>query len=74
MMVGYTLHMQKLNKAADSKNIGVRLGRFCIKNDISVAEIAAQLGVTRQAVYNWFVGKSTPNKTIREQIAGSFPV
>ena len=73
-MLGYSLHLQKLNKAADAKSIGVRLGRYCIKHDISVIDIAGQFGVSRQAVYNWFVGKSVPSKLMGEQIAELYSV
>jgi len=60
MSRGYTLHLHGLNKRADGNNIGVRLGRLCIKKDISAAEVAEALGVTRATVYNWFTGGSSP--------------
>ena len=73
-MIGYSLHLQKLNKAGDKKNIGVRLGRHCIKNDISVLEVAEQLGVSRQAIYNWFSGKSVPHKVMADLISELYSV
>jgi transposase len=40
--------------------LGVALGRVAIRNGISVAHIAVKLGVSRQTVYNWFVGAHDP--------------
>ena len=73
-MVGYSIHLQKLNKAASAKSIGVRIGRFCIKNNIPVKSVATQFGITRQAVYNWFSGKSVPNQKMAAQISDLYPV
>jgi len=39
------------------------LGRLCIAKDISVIEVTKHFGVSRTAVYDWFLGKSMPNKT-----------
>ena len=68
-MYGYSLHIQKLNKKADAKNLGVRLGRYCIRCGILVMTVAEQFGLSRQAVYNWFTGKSAPSKGMAEQIS-----
>ena len=68
-MFGYSLHLQKLNKAASAKNIGVRLGRYCIRCGIPVITVAEQFGVSRQAVYNWFSGKSAPSKDVTKRIS-----
>lgn len=59
---GYSFRLVKANQAADSKNIGVQLGRYCIANDIPVAIIAKKLGVTRMTIYNWFTGVGYPTK------------
>lgn len=37
-----------------------QLAGACFKNQVSVVSVAAQLGVTRATVYNWFTGKSDP--------------
>lgn len=42
--------------AAGPKNLGNQLGRWCVHRDFSVVRVAQALGVTRQTVYNWFVG------------------
>ena len=59
-MIGYTYRIRKLNRSADKKNIGVRLGRHCIDQNIPVSELVALLGVSKQTIYNWFMGIHTP--------------
>jgi predicted transcriptional regulator len=34
----------------------------CIKQDISVTELAEKLGVSRATIYNWFWGLKTPDR------------
>ena len=53
-----------LSFQADQSLLGVRLGRVCIDNDVSVTEMASQLGVSRQTIYNWFVGFHEPNNEL----------
>lgn len=60
MSHGYSLRLIQLNREADDSNLGVRLGRTCIKHGVSVKEVAAKFGVSRQTVYNWFCGVHTP--------------
>ena len=64
MSYGYTTRIDSLNQKADQSLLGVRLGRVCIENDVSVTEMASQLGVSRQTIYNWFVGFHEPNNEI----------
>ena len=59
-MIGYTYRIRTLNRSADKKNIGVRLGRHCIDKNISVSELMSLLGVSKQTIYNWFMGIHTP--------------
>ena len=49
--------------ASSPKTPGNLLGRWAIHLDFPVTKIAYALGVTRQTVYNWFVGIHPPNKT-----------
>ena len=42
--------------AAAPKTPGNQLGRWAIHLDFPVTKIAYALGVTRQTVYNWFMG------------------
>lgn len=62
MVFGYSLWLLELNKEADGKLLGVKLGRECIKRNISVATVAKKFKVSRQTVYNWFSGKVEPNE------------
>lgn len=59
-MQGYTIRVAEAINNADGNLAGVQLGRLCIKYDIAVSQVARDLGVTRQTVYSWFVGKSQP--------------
>jgi DNA-binding transcriptional regulator YiaG len=68
MTVGYSYDMVKKNSAASAKSAGVKLGRFCIKNDISAAKVAKSFKVSTQTVYNWFTGKSNPHPWFEEKI------
>jgi len=68
MAYGYSVRLSKLNKEADGKLLGVKLGRMCIRNNIPVSLIAQELAVTRQTIYNWFVGVSSPQKSIVESV------
>lgn len=60
MSYGYSARLIALNKEADSKLLGVKLGRACIKRNVPVSLVASSLGVSRQTVYNWFTGVNTP--------------
>jgi len=59
-MGGYSIRMAQSIKEADGDLLGVQLGRVCLARDISVAEAAHEVGVTRQTVYHWFLGISQP--------------
>ena len=69
MSLGYSLRLCELNRRAPSILLGVRLGRVCIKHDIPVMEVAEEMGVTRQTVYNWFVGTTNPRPKLTAAIA-----
>jgi DNA-binding transcriptional regulator YiaG len=57
-----------VNKSADGKHIGVALGRICIKTGLPVSVVAQRFGVSRQTVYNWFEGLTTPTNQSIEPI------
>jgi len=65
---GYSKRIADANKNASINSLGVRLGRLCIKNEISVAEVAEIFGVSRQTVYAWFIGQFTPNQKFEGKI------
>jgi hypothetical protein len=73
MSYGYSLKLIEANKAANITSLGVQLGRKCIAHKIPVSKVARDLGVTRQSVYNWFCGDTSPQGElvglIREYIA-----
>lgn len=57
-MQGYTIRVAKGIQEADGNLMGVKLGRVCLAQDIPVSTVAEALGVTRQTIYHWFLGKS----------------
>jgi len=61
-MRGYSQNIVEANELADSLNIGVLLGRICIPQKYPVTSIAKELGVSRQAVYDWFLGRTNPSE------------
>lgn len=68
MSFGYTLSLVEANKSANARNIGVALGRACIRAGVSVNQVADTFGVSRMTVYNWFKGVSTPTPKLRADI------
>jgi transcriptional regulator with XRE-family HTH domain len=67
-MQGYSIRVAEAIKGADSNLLGVQLGRACLARDISVSAVAAELKVTRQTVYHWFLGLSEPRIGVRDAI------
>ena len=59
---------------AAPKTPGNQLGRWAIHLDFPVTKIAKALGVTRQTVYNWFVGTSVPHKDMANKIVELYKV
>jgi len=68
MSYGYSARIIALNKNADRANLGVALGRLCIALDIPVASVSEQVGVSRQTVYNWFMGLYAPRKEVAKGV------
>ena len=68
-MIGYSQQIVRANRDADGRNFGVKLGRFCIARDIPVTDVMEFFGVSKQCVYNWFIGKHQPSKLFSEAIA-----
>jgi transcriptional regulator with XRE-family HTH domain len=65
---GYAARIVNANNAADDTSPGVRLGRFCIKTEVPVSDVAKYFGVSRMTVYQWFSGKWIPRKAHTEKI------
>ena len=59
---GYSYRLVQANRAANSKHIGVKLGRHCIAKDMTVVEIAKYFKVSRMTIYQWFSGNAMPHK------------
>jgi DNA-binding transcriptional regulator YiaG len=59
---GYSYTIVKTIEAADPTLPGVRLAQVCVAHNISVASVAALLGVSRQTVYSWFTGRFKPRQ------------
>lgn len=68
MSYGYSQRLIVANRKADAKSSGVRLGRFCIAQDIPVTQVAGELGVSRATVYNWFTGDCSPTRELCDRI------
>ena len=68
MSIGYSFKTVQLNKEADKTRLGVALGKSCIGLGIPVATIAMKLGVSRQTVYNWFIGAHDPHESHTKEI------
>jgi len=68
MSYGYSARVILLNKKADKANIGVALGRLCIALDVPVVSVSEQVGVSKQTVYNWFVGLYAPKKEMASMV------
>ena len=64
MSYGYNARLVAQNRQADKSLLGVQLGRLCIRHDIPVSSVSEYLGVSRQTIYNWFRGESTPQRTL----------
>ena len=58
-MSGYSIALSKRISAAKT-TVGGALGMLAVQKDISVARVAAKLGVSRTCVYDWFTGQYDP--------------
>jgi hypothetical protein len=65
---GYSKKFVVANKQADQTHVGVKLGRVCVDRAIPVPDVAEYLGVSRQAVYMWFLGRALPHPDMRMKI------
>lgn len=44
-----------------SKSLGMQLGKLALRKNVSVQDIAANLGASRSTVYSWFAGHGVTN-------------
>ena len=68
-MRGYSQNIVEANEQADALNLGVLLGRLCIHKKYPVLEVSKDLGISSQAVYDYFLGRSKPIKEREIKIA-----
>lgn len=70
MGYGYSVALVRQVQARprDGQKLGLKLARFCIAHDIPISRIAKRFGVSRQTVYNWFLGKCEPKKQLHQRI------
>jgi len=68
MSYGYSQRIVRSNSLASPTLIGVDLGRICIRYEVPVIEVSEALGVSRQTVYNWFIGKCKPKAALHDAI------
>jgi DNA-binding XRE family transcriptional regulator len=59
-MRGYSLRIADAVRDGDDALPWVKLGKMCIDRGIPVDTVAKELEVSRQSVYAWFLGRSTP--------------
>ncbi len=62
-MRGYSQGLIETNQNA-KEGIGTLLGRLCISLKYPVSQVAKDLQVSRQTVYDWFSGKTTKHHRI----------
>tara|TARA_R110000772_G_scaffold32788_2_gene80051 strand:- start:4045 stop:4272 length:228 start_codon:yes stop_codon:yes gene_type:complete len=66
-MRGYSQNIIEANEDAGD-SIGVYLGKILIEYRYPAAEAAKELDVSRQTVYDWITGRTTPYKAKHEII------
>lgn len=60
-MRGYSQSIIETNKKA-KETTGTLFGRMCIARKYPASQVAKELNVSRQTVYDWFSGKTIPSK------------
>lgn len=68
-MIGYSRKLaNSVENSSAPHKLGVRLGKYCVEHEISVAEIAERFKVSRPTIYNWFNGIYDPHEDQAEEI------
>ncbi len=60
-MRGYSQVIIEANQRA-KETVGTLLGKLCISLKYPASQVAKDLNVSRQTVYDWFSGKTRPSK------------
>ena len=66
-MQGYSQLMIENNTKA-SETSGTLLGKLCIALKYPASQVAKDLNVSRQTVYDWFSGRAKPSRRFDEVI------
>lgn len=56
------------NNTKASETSGTLLGKLCIALKYPASQVAKDLNVSRQTVYDWFSGKAKPSKHLELRI------
>ncbi len=67
MMRGYSQVVIEANHKA-KETTGTLLGKVCIALKYSASQVAKELNVSRQTVYDWFSGKAKPSKRLEPKV------
>ena len=59
---GYSLKLVEAIRGGDPSDPVIRLGKYCIDNQVPVSDLAAYFKVSRPTIYNWFFGRMKPRK------------
>lgn len=57
---GYSYELAQAVFNGDQTLPWIELGSICIRQNVPVSELSKVLGVSRQTIYSWFFGKSSP--------------
>jgi hypothetical protein len=68
MSYGYSARIIAANHRQDDSSLGVKLGRVCIALDIPVTVVAEKMGVSKQTIYNWFMGAYAPHASCKATV------
>lgn len=66
-MRGYSQIIIEANQKA-SETTGTLLGRLCITLKYPASQVAKELHVSRQTVYDWFSGRTKPSKHLEASV------
>ena len=66
-MRGYSQNIIEANHKA-SDTTGTLLGKLCIALKYPASQVAKELHVSRQTVYDWFSGKAKPSRKLDQKI------
>jgi predicted transcriptional regulator YheO len=66
-MRGYSQTIIENNKKAKD-SVGTLLGQVCIALKYPVSQVAKELNVSRQTVYDWFSGITKPSRHMEPKV------